>query len=152
MCAAWCTGSAKRWKRSPRRWKLSLEDDYETALRLYQGLEGTLEERGDALAEADLTRVLNAYPDDQVLAFVQGDAALQTEGSLADHLQQTLRKQDEQLCSIGVIYGKWGYDETFTPDEAESVWSADGLGSRLGAYVTPARTCCWRWTAKIAPG
>ena len=129
----------KAMETQPEAMEAFLEDDYETALRLYQGLEGTLEERGDALAEADLTRVLNAYPDDQVLGFVQGDAALQTEGSLADHLQQTLRKQDEQLCSIGVIYGKWGYDETFTPDEAESVWSADGLGSRLGAYVTPGK-------------
>ena len=122
----------------PEQMETYLGDAYDMALRLYQGVQGTLETSGDALVVEDLQRVLEAYPDARVLAFVDGNGALQTQDSLAQQLQDALG-EDEALCSIGVVYGKWGYDATFTPEDTDTLWSGDGLGSRLGEYVTPGK-------------
>lgn len=125
-------------ERYPEEMEAYLGDAYDTAQRLYQGCQGTLDADGDALVAEDLQRVLDAYPDARVLAFAEGNGALQTEDSLAQQLQDAL-SEDEALCSIGVVYGKWGYDATFTPEDTDTLWSGEGLGSRLGEYVTPGK-------------
>ena len=123
---------------SPDAMEEFLGDSYDLALRLYQGLEGTLAESGEELTAADLQRVLDTYPDQQVLAFVEGNQALETDG-LAGQLQKMLDKNEEQLCAIGVSYGKWGYDGIYTPDDAADVWNGEALGQWLGEYVTPGK-------------
>lgn len=123
---------------SPDAMEEFLGDSYDLALRLYQGLEGTLAESGEELTAADLQRVLDTYPDQQVLAFVEGNQALATDG-LAGQLQKMLDKNEEQLCAIGVSYGKWGYDGIYTPDDAADVWNGEALGQWLGEYVTPGK-------------
>lgn len=128
----------KAMEQYPEEMEAYLGDAYDTAQRLYQGWQGTLDADGDALVAEDLQRVLDAYPDARVLAFVEGNGALQTQDSLAEQLQDALG-EDEALCSIGVVYGKWGYDATFTPEDTDTLWSGDGLGSRLGEYVTPGK-------------
>ncbi len=112
------------------------EDGWATAQRLYSCLQGELTE-DDALLAQDLQQLLEAYPEDQVLAFVNGASALQSGNSLAVQMQQLLEETDEKVCSIGVTYGKWRNDTTFSPDEENDVWNADGLSEWLGDYVTP---------------
>ena len=87
----------------------------------------------------DLRQTLEVYPEDQVLAFVTGDQALQSGDSVAAQMQQLLAEEDEKVCSIGVLYGKWKNDTSFAPEDGNTLWSAEGLGSRLGEYVTPGK-------------
>lgn len=113
------------------------EDAFALAQRLYNGLQGNLEAGDDQVTE-DLTQLLEAWPEEQILAFVPGDAALQSGDSVAARLQETLDEADEKVCSIGVLYGKWRNDTTFNPEE-EGLWNAEGLGDWLGEYVTPGK-------------
>lgn len=113
------------------------EDAFALAQRLYNGLQGNLEAGDDQVTE-DLTQLLEAWPEEQILAFVPGDAALQSGDSVATRLQETLDEADEKVCSIGVLYGKWRNDTTFSPEE-EGLWNAEGLGDWLGEYVTPGK-------------
>lgn len=113
------------------------EDAFALAQRLYNGLQGNLEAGNDQVTE-DLTQLLEAWPEEQILAFVPGDAALQSGDSAAVRLQETLDEADEKVCSIGVLYGKWRNDTTFNPEE-EGLWNAEGLGDWLGEYVTPGK-------------
>lgn len=112
------------------------EEDYAKAQRLYSSLQGELTAGADQAAE-DLQRLLEAHPEDKVLAFVDGDQALQTGDSLAVRLQEVLDENDGRVCSIGVAYGKWKNNLSFQPDEENSVWDAEALSSWLGDYVTP---------------
>lgn len=113
------------------------EDAFALAQRLYNGLQGNLEAGDDQVTE-DLTQLLEAWPEEQILAFVPGDAALQSGDSVATRLQETLDEEDEKVCSIGVLYGKWRNDTTFSPEE-DGLWNAEGLGDWLGEYVTPGK-------------
>ena len=113
------------------------EEDYAVAQRLYNGLTGSLENGDDQVTE-DLRQLLEDYPEDRILAFVEGDAALQSGDSVAARLQQTLDADDEKVCSIGVLYGKWRNDTTFASEEA-GLWNDEGLGEWLGEYVTPGK-------------
>lgn len=124
---------------SPDAMEAFFGEDYPTVERLYAELNGTLEADGQDLVAEDLQRVLEAYPDAQVLAFVEGAQALQLEDSLGQQMQKLLQRDREQVCSIAVTYGSWGYDETFTPADSQDVWNPEGLGSRLGAYATPGK-------------
>lgn len=128
----------KAMKESPEAMEEYLGDNYATARRLYEGLQGELTDREELLAD-DLQRVLEAYPEQQILAFVEGDQALQTEGSLAARMQQLLEEDEEKVCSIGVTYGKWKNNATFEPDAEGDAWDAEGLSSWLGEYVTPGK-------------
>ena len=112
------------------------EEDYAKAQRLYSSLQGELTAGADQAAE-DLQRLLEAHPEDKVLAFVDGDQALQTGDSLAVRMQEVLDENDERVCSIGVAYGKWKNNLSFQPDEENSVWDSEALSSWLGDYVTP---------------
>lgn len=129
----------KGMRSTPREMERWLGDAYQTALRLYQGLQGTVHTGGVTLTEHDLRGVLEAWPDDAVLAFVPDGDALQTEGTLASALRKDLRKTGDTVCSIGVLYGAWGNDAAFTPAAADTLWNAEALSSRLGEYVTPGR-------------
>ena len=113
------------------------EEDYAVAQRLYNGLTGSLENGDDQVTE-DLRQLLEDYPEDRILAFVEGDAALQSGDSVAARLQETLDADDEKVCSIGVLYGKWRNDTTFASEEA-GLWNDEGLGEWLGEYVTPGK-------------
>ena len=113
------------------------EEDYAVAQRLYNGLTGSLENGDDQVTE-DLRQMMEDYPEDRILAFVEGDAALQSGDSVAARLQQTLDADDEKVCSIGVLYGKWRNDTTFASEEA-GLWNDEGLGEWLGEYVTPGK-------------
>src|SRR5699024_7265986 len=132
-------------------------------LRLYQGLNGTVHTgtAGD-LTAYDLQRALETYPQAQILAFVDGEESLQTGDSLASRMAQYLEEAGEApaesgtqdagvynspnaayaaqgVCSIGVLYGQWGNDTTFTADDPDTCWNSDGLSSWLGVYITPGR-------------
>ncbi len=62
-----------------------------------------------SLTAYDLERALKAYPDDKILAFVDGSQALQTGGTLADQMQrELLAENEEKVCSIAVTYGQMG--------------------------------------------
>ena len=113
------------------------EEDYAVAQRLYNGLTGSLENGDDQVTE-DLRQMMEDYPEDRILAFVEGDAALQSGDSVAARLQETLDADDEKVCSIGVLYGKWRNDTTFASEEA-GLWNDEGLGEWLGEYVTPGK-------------
>ena len=115
-----------------------LDEDYAMAQRLYSSLQGELTDDSAQVAE-DLRQTLEAYPEDQVLAFVTGDQALQSGDSVAAQMQQLLAEEDEKVCSIGVLYGKWKNDTSFAPEDGNTLWSAEGLGGRLGEYVTPGK-------------
>ncbi|WP_300252890.1 LCP family protein [uncultured Subdoligranulum sp.] len=150
-------------QRSPREMERWLGDLYPLALRLYQGLNGTVHTgtAGD-LTAYDLQRALETYPQAQILAFVDGEESLQTGDSLASRMAQYLEEAGEApaesgtqdagvynspnaayaaqgVCSIGVLYGQWGYDTTFTADDPDTCWNSDGLSSWLGVYITPGR-------------
>ena len=127
----------KGMRTAPREMERWLGDAYQTALRLYQGVQGTVYTGGVTLTERDLRTVLDAWPDGAVLAFVPGDDALQTGESLGSAMQRCLREADGTVCSIGVLYGVWGNDATFTADAADTLWDAEALGRWLGEYVTP---------------
>ena len=150
-------------QRSPREMERWLGDLYPLALRLYQGLNGTVHTgtAGD-LTAYDLQRALETYPQAQILAFVDGEESLQTGDSLASRMAQYLEEAGEApaesgtqdagvynspnaayaaqgVCSIGVLYGQWGNDTTFTADDSDTCWNSDGLSSWLGVYITPGR-------------
>lgn len=168
----------KAMQQSPRQMERYLGDEYATALRLYQGVQGSVNTGAESdLIAYDLEQALEAYPDGSILAFVDGEQALQNGDTLATRMEQLLEEQaaaeaeeeeetsdvaseaedteesDEetvatepeqeetpkQVCSIGVLYGKWGNDTTFTPEAEDGVWNADGLSSWLGDYVTPGK-------------
>lgn len=146
-------------KSAPEQMEAYFGDVYPLALRLYQGMTGAVD-TGDAgdLVAYDLQQALETYPDDQILAFVDGEQSLQTEGSLAARMAQFLDEQDdaeetaeedgsdasawapeapEGVCSIGVLYGQWGFDTTFTADDPDTCWNSEALSSWLGEYITP---------------
>ena len=127
----------KGMRTAPREMERWLGGAYQTALRLYQGVQGTVYTGGATLTERDLRTVLDAWPDGAVLAFVPGYDALQTGESLGSAMQRRLRETDGTVCSIGVLYGVWGNDATFTADAADTLWDAEALGRWLGEYVTP---------------
>ena len=128
----------KAMEESPDAMESYLDEDYATAQRLYSSLQGELSDDTAQVTE-DLRQTLEAYPEDQVLAFVTGDQALQSGDSVATQMQQLLAEEDENVCSIGVLYGKWKNDTSFAPDDENTIWNAEGLGSRLGEYVTPGK-------------
>lgn len=130
----------KAMRQYPREMERYLGDGYATALRLYQGVQGTVNTgTSGSLTAYDLERALEAYPEDKILAFVDGSQALQTGGTLADQMQELLAENEEKVCSIAVTYGKWGYDTTFTPQDDADLWDGEALGSWLGEYVTPGK-------------
>ena len=53
--------------------------------------------------------------------------------------EQAEEETPRLVCSIAVLYGKWGNNTAFTPTTEDGVWSADGLSSWLGDYVTPGK-------------
>lgn len=157
---------ARGMESAPEQMEAYFGEAYPLALRLYQGLTGTVD-TGDAgdLTAYDLQQALEAYPEAQILAFVEGEQSLQTEGSLAARMAQYLEEQDnapeesasgtdgadvtavyngpnaayrpQGVCSIGVLYGQWGFDTTFTADDPDTCWNSEGLSSWLGEYITP---------------
>lgn len=130
----------KAMQQYPREMERYLGDGYATALRLYQGMQGTVNTgTGGSLTAYDLEQALEAYPEDQILAFVEDSQALQTGGTLADQMQELLAENEEKVCSIAVTYGKWGNDTTFTSQNDADLWDEEALGSWLGEYVTPGK-------------
>ena len=129
----------KGMRSTPREMERWLGDAYQTALRLYQGGRGTVHTGDVSLTEHDLRTVLDAWDDGAVLAFVPGDDALQTGESLGSAMRRYRKGTDGAVCSIGVVYGAWGNDATFTPDTPDTLWDAEALGRWLGGYVTPGR-------------
>lgn len=146
----------------PRQMERYLGDGYETALRLYQGLQGSVNtDEGQDLVAYDLSRALEENPDTRMIAFVDADQALQTGDTLADALQQQLEEaaladqetaetaasyeaEDEaeelpRVCSIAVAYGEWGYDETYTPEDGDTRWNGEAMAQWLGDYATPGK-------------
>ena len=145
----------------PRQMQRYLGDGYTVALRLYQGLQGSVNTgAGEDLAAYDLRRAVEENPDTRMIVFADTDAVLRTGDSLADAMEQLLRENAEPaqetgdpqkaesaaaeaerplVCSIAVAYGEWGYDGTYTPEEGDTRWNADTMAARLGEYATPGK-------------
>ena len=145
----------------PRQMQRYLGDGYTVALRLYQGLQGSVNTgAGEDLAAYDLRRAVEENPDTRMIVFADTDAVLRTGDSLADAMEQLLQENAEPaqeteepqtaesaaaeaerplVCSIAVAYGEWGYDGTYTPEEGDTRWNADTMAARLGEYATPGK-------------
>ena len=123
----------------PRQMQRYFVDNYLLVYRLYQGMMGTLNaEDGTDLMAFDLQRALKAYPDAKILAFTDVDNALPGNGTLASRMADILDKTDEQQCVILSLCGEWGYDGTFTPQDA-TLWDADSFADWLGKTATPGK-------------
>ena len=145
----------------------------EQALRLYQGLQGSVNTgAGEDLAAYDLRRAVEENPDTRMIVFADTDAVLRTGDSLADAMEQLLRENAEPaqetgepqtaesaaaeterplVCSIAVAYGEWGYDGTYTPEEGDTRWNADTMEARLGEYATPGKDLLLALDGKDSP-
>ena len=157
----------------PRQMQRYLGDGYTVALRLYQGLQGSVNTgAGEDLAAYDLRRAVEENPDTRMIVFADTDAVLRTGDSLADAMEQLLQENAEPeqetgepqtaesaaaeaerplVCSIAVAYGEWGYDGTYTPDEGDTRWNADTMAARLGEYATPGKDLLLALDGKDSP-
>ncbi len=157
----------------PRQMQRYLGDGYTVALRLYQGLQGSVNTgAGEDLAAYDLRRAVEENPDTRMIVFADTDAVLRTGDSLADAMEQLLRENAEPaqetgdpqtaesaaaeaerplVCSIAVAYGEWGYDGTYTPEEGDTRWNADTMAARLGEYATPGKDLLLALDGKDSP-
>ena len=123
----------------PRQMQRYFGDNYLLVYRLYQGMMGTLNaEDGADLMAYDLQRALKAYPDAKILAFTEMEDALPGDDTLASRMADALAKTDEEQCVILSLCGEWGYDATFTPQDA-TLWDADSLADWLGKDATPGK-------------
>ena len=160
-------------KQYPRQMQRYLGDGYTVALRLYQGLQGSVNTgAGEDLAAYDLRRAVEENPDTRMIVFADTDAVLRTGDSLADAMEQLLRENAEPaqetgdpqtaesaaaeaerplVCSIAVAYGEWGYDGTYTPEEGDTRWNADTMAARLGEYATPGKDLLLALDGKDSP-
>ncbi|WP_300364833.1 LCP family protein [uncultured Subdoligranulum sp.] len=157
----------------PRQMQRYLGDGYTVALRLYQGLQSSVNTgAGEDLAAYDLRRAVEENPDTRMIVFADTDAVLRTGDSLADAMEQLLRENAEPaqetgdpqtaesaaaeaerplVCSIAVAYGEWGYDGTYTPEEGDTRWNADTMAARLGEYATPGKDLLLALDGKDSP-
>lgn len=125
----------------PRQMERFLGEEYAKAIRLYYGLQGTLNiSSPEELPLYDAKQLLRSNPEDGVLLFTDESSAMQQEGSMAAALQAELddqpREEDEEpgrVCSIAAVYGTWSNAGSFTPDETETAWDADSLTEYLGS-------------------
>lgn len=123
----------------PRQMQRYFGDNYLLVYRLYQGMMGTLNaENGADLMAYDLQRALKAYPDAKILAFTEVEDALPGDDTLASRMADALAKTDEEQCVILSLCGEWGYDATFTPQDA-TLWDADSFADWLGKDATPGK-------------